>query len=325
MLIIPCEQTISCPSTNGQENDWPIQNWTSEDPDRQIFIGYNSGWNWNFPPLGSNWTHSGCLGLCVSTISQADADDCAARMALLCNPDCANPPCNQNTPTSGQLFFNIDAAAQLACPDGSIFTYVVRAGSFVATSQIMADRIALSFAQQRVRQHQICMTALSPTECCVGKPYSATLRATGASLSNQPINLWTITPFALPDGLGFDNGPLVAFSGKSATISGVPTESGTFVFSVRVTSLITGDYMERTFSLCVIGISPDTLPSGTAGTAYTQALSATSCAETNLFWSVTSGSLPAGMTLNGNTGVLSWPSPVAGTYNFTISVLTGEP
>ena len=63
-------------------------------------------------------------------------------------------------------------------------------------------------------------------------------------------------------------------------------------------------------------ITTTSLPDGTVGTAYSQALAATS--GTAITWSVASGSLPAGLSLNGSTGVISGTPTAAGTSSFTV-------
>ncbi|RNL64311.1 hypothetical protein EFK50_07230 [Nocardioides marmoriginsengisoli] len=61
--------------------------------------------------------------------------------------------------------------------------------------------------------------------------------------------------------------------------------------------------------------SPATLPEGDKGVAYSTTLTKTGGAGT---WSLVSGLLPAGVTLNGATGVLSGTPTAGGTTNFTI-------
>jgi hypothetical protein len=67
------------------------------------------------------------------------------------------------------------------------------------------------------------------------------------------------------------------------------------------------------------------LANGTVGTAYSATLAA-SGGTTPYTWSITAGSLPAGLTLQASTGVINGTPTTAGTYNFTVQVsdsLTG--
>ncbi|HMV81641.1 MAG TPA: putative Ig domain-containing protein [Blastocatellia bacterium] len=74
------------------------------------------------------------------------------------------------------------------------------------------------------------------------------------------------------------------------------------------------------FSLCpnTITVNPAGLPNATAGTAYNQTISATG-GNGAVTFAVTSGTLPAGLTLNGANGVLSGTPTTAGTANFTVT------
>lgn len=72
-------------------------------------------------------------------------------------------------------------------------------------------------------------------------------------------------------------------------------------------------------------IAPTSLPAGAVGKAYSQSVSATG-AWGVYNWSVTSGSLPAGLSLNALTGVISGTPTAGGTSSFTLTATgTGLP
>src|SRR5205823_7815501 len=60
--------------------------------------------------------------------------------------------------------------------------------------------------------------------------------------------------------------------------------------------------------------------SDAVGTAYSQTLAATG-GTPPYAWSVISGSLPAGLTLNATSGAISGTPTTAGTSNFTVQVI----
>src|SRR5678816_1725768 len=97
-LIMPCPNRMLC-------QEAPGENLTSEGTDASVQISiYFPTVN---PPLGRIFTSTSCIGVCTSTISQEDADLCAARQAMDCitgnphnppdkppvNPPPVNPPC----------------------------------------------------------------------------------------------------------------------------------------------------------------------------------------------------------------------------------------
>ena len=64
-------------------------------------------------------------------------------------------------------------------------------------------------------------------------------------------------------------------------------------------------------------MNPATLPNGTQTTPYSQTVTATGGTGPYTY-AVTSGALPAGLTLNTSTGVISGTPTTAGTASFTI-------
>ena len=65
-----------------------------------------------------------------------------------------------------------------------------------------------------------------------------------------------------------------------------------------------------------ITITTDTLPNGKVGEAYSQTLAADSTAP--ITWSIDSGALPAGLSLNADTGKISGTPAAEGTASFTV-------
>jgi hypothetical protein len=76
-------------------------------------------------------------------------------------------------------------------------------------------------------------------------------------------------------------------------------------------------FYEYTIPYPPIAINPTSLPGTTVNTAYSQSLSAAG-GNGNYTWSITSGALPAGLTLSGN--VISGTPTATGTFNFMIGV-----
>ena len=142
--------------------------------------------------------------------------------------------------------------------------------------------------------------------------YSAPLSVTGGTAPYT----WSITSGQLPSGL--------SISASTGLISGTPAASGTFSFAVTVKDSASPAQTASASTSIVVGAIPltlttPTLPSGTSGTSYSQSLHA-SGGTGSYTWSVTSGSLPAGLSLASTTGVISGTPAVNGTFSFAVTV-----
>ena len=69
----------------------------------------------------------------------------------------------------------------------------------------------------------------------------------------------------------------------------------------------------------VITVNPPTVADGNVGFAWTQTFTQTGSPTTPISWSVTSGTVPIGLSLVASTGVLSGTPTTAGTYSFRIT------
>jgi len=72
-----------------------------------------------------------------------------------------------------------------------------------------------------------------------------------------------------------------------------------------------------------LSVTTTSLPDGTVGVPYSQTLQATG-GTGSYTWSITSGSLPGGLSLTSSTGLISGPPTTAGTSNFTVQVNDGS-
>jgi hypothetical protein len=148
-----------------------------------------------------------------------------------------------------------------------------------------------------------------------GQSYTGTVCALGG----QGPYAWALSAGPLPPGL-----QLQSSTGNSVNITGTPTANGMYQFTVKVTDT-NGRTATAAFTMQIgtsIMITTTTLPDGSQGTTYTQVLGATG-GQTPYTWSVTVGTLPAGLTLTTNadsTATLSGTPSGQGPSQFTVQV-----
>ena len=120
---------------------------------------------------------------------------------------------------------------------------------------------------------------------------------------------------------GVDNAPLHALADGVSGSNGVYAFGASSVFPVNGFSAFNG-WVDVVFSSGPqpLSIATTSLPSGTVGIAYSATLAASGGTPPYTPWSINTGALPAGMSLNFSTGVISGTPSVAGTSSFTLQV-----
>ncbi|WP_425520907.1 putative Ig domain-containing protein [Xanthomonas hortorum] len=148
-----------------------------------------------------------------------------------------------------------------------------------------------------------------------GTAYSQTLSASGGTAPYT----YTLASGTLPAGLTL---------ASNGTLSGNPTVEGSFNFTVTATDAgsFTGN---QAYSLTVAGpnlvLPASTLPAGTAGQAYSAAITPATGGTAPYSYALTAGALPTGVVVDVATGGLSGTPTVAGTFNFTLTVSDSTP
>jgi len=137
--------------------------------------------------------------------------------------------------------------------------------------------------------------------------YSQTITNTGGTGAST----FAITAGTAPTGLTLGAGGL---------LSGTPTATGTFNFTVTATDTV-GATGTQAYTVVInppVSITTASLPDWTVNkTGYSQAVAATGGTGAKTF-AVTAGAIPTGMTLSAG-GLLSGTPTVANTFNFTIT------
>ena len=156
----------------------------------------------------------------------------------------------------------------------------------------------------------VSVTPLSLPGGFAGVPYTATVTASGGT----PPYSYALTAGFLPAGLFLDR--------AQGVISGTPSAAVVEAFTITVTD-VNGCSGSAAFTVAIdtcdpIVVSPAILPAAQVGVSYAQTLTASGGAAP-YGWAVTSGALPAGLALDGATGVLSGTPTQVGAPSFTVT------
>lgn len=130
-------------------------------------------------------------------------------------------------------------------------------------------------------------------------------------------NVWSIASGSLPNGLSINS--------STGAITGTATADGTFNFTVRVTDVegFTADSAQSIVVAQNLALA-GTYPAGSSGVAYSSTAVTVSGGHGGNVWSVASGSLPTGLSLNTSTGALTGTPSSAGSFSFTVRVTDAQ-
>jgi len=211
------------------------------------------------------------------------------------------------------------AAHGTATASGTSISYTPVTGyagpdSFTYTATNSGGTSAPATATITVSPPTITYTPASPAAGTVGAAYSQSV--TGASGGAAPYS-YAVASGSLPAGITL---------ASNGTLSGTPTASGTFTFSVRATDSSTGTgpfsatsgTLTLTINAPTITYTPASPAAGAVGVAYSRSLTGASGGTAPYTYAIASGSLPPGITLASN-GTLSGTATAGGTYNFTVT------
>ena len=148
-----------------------------------------------------------------------------------------------------------------------------------------------------------------------GVAYSQTVSASGGTAPYT----FSVSSGQVPPGLSFSS---------SGVLSGTPIALGSYGFIAQATD-VNGDNGYRTYTVNItnppLTISPTASATTQVGQNYSQTNTA-SGGTTPYTFSLASGALPAGTTLNTSTGTVSGTPTTAGAFSYTILVTdSGNP
>jgi hypothetical protein len=242
---------------------------------------------------------------------------------LVSCPALSLSPANLAAGTVGTVY----SQSVTASPAGT-YSYAVTSGALPSGLTLNAANGAISGTPTTPGTFAFTVTATAGG-CAVSQPYAITIGCVTLMLSNlsataqagvaynQTLSVapagtysFSLVQGNLPPGLGLNP--------SSGVLSGTATTTGSYTFTIQAAA--NGCTGIRQYTLTVgcpaITLNPASLAGGSVGTAYTQTLSAAPAG--NYSYAVTSGSLPAGLTLS-PAGSLSGTPTTSGTFNFTVT------
>nr|WP_184492326.1 putative Ig domain-containing protein [Xanthomonas arboricola] len=296
--------------------------------------------------LASNGTLSGTAtveGSFNVTVTATDANTFTATQAYaltVAGPNLALPASTLPAGTAGQAY---SAAITPATGGTAPYRYALTGGVLPAGVVVDAATGALSGtptvagtfnftltvsdstpspAAQASRSYTLTIAApvvvIAPTTLPAatrGTAYSQTLSASGGTAPYT----YAVSAGSLPAGITL---------ASNGTLSGTATVEGSFNFTVTATDANTFTATQA-YALTVAGpnlaLPASTLPAGTAGQAYSAAITPATGGTAPYRYALTGGVLPAGVVVDAATGALSGTPTVAGTFNFTLTVSDSTP
>lgn len=190
----------------------------------------------------------------------------------------------------GVVSVNVTSYADGNALPNTAYSYRVRAFNGTGISDYSNEAPVITPASSPV----LTIGTADLAEGIVGVAYNRILTAFGG----KPDFSWLIESGTLPPGISL---------GQGGSISGTPSTAGTFNFVAKVTDS-NGNSATKTLTLIIKSAAPLTitasqLPRGAVGATYSQSIGA-SGGQTPYTWSIQSGSLPEGLTLN-QSGIIS--------------------
>jgi hypothetical protein len=203
----------------------------------------------------------------------------------------------------------LPAGTTLNTATGTVSGTPTTAGAFSYTIQVTDyDGRTATAATSGTIAATLVLTATSSTNTQVGIAYAQTNVASGGVTPY----LYSISAGTLPAGTTLNT--------TTGTVSGTPTTSGAFSYTIEVTD---GEGITATAqtsgTIASVGLVATPSTDTEVGAAYSQT-NVASAGFTPYVYSVFAGTLPAGTTLSPTTGTVSGTPTTAGAFSYTIEV-----
>ena len=219
------------------------------------------------------------------------------------------------------------------------YTYAVTTGSLPAGISLNASTGALTGTATEGGSIAFTVTATDSLTATGTQAYTWTVNAATLAMAPTPGNLAVSTNITFTQAFTASAGTApytytetgtlptgLTWTAGTGTISGKTTQTGSFPITITAkdSSTGTGPYTQGfAYTLVVtkpaITIAPTTLTAITVGTAMTTQTLVASGGTGPYSYTVTTGSLPAGISLNASTGALTGTATQGGSIAFTVT------
>ena len=190
------------------------------------------------------------------------------------------------TPTlSGSYAFDITATDFVGCTGAQSYTLNIACPTITLTAPPLASGV-------------------------VGTTYVQTISASGGTAPRT----FAVTAGSLPSGLSLNS--------STGVISGTPSAAGIFTFDITATDTYgcTGTQNYVINVICpTITLTAPPLAEGTVGSSYFEQISANGGTAPRIF-TITAGALPAGLSFDSSSGVITGTPSVVGLSTFDVTV-----
>ncbi|MEA2239569.1 MAG: hypothetical protein QOC81_4293 [Thermoanaerobaculia bacterium] len=213
-------------------------------------------------------------------------------------------------------------------------TFSLASGSLPAGLTLASNGV-LSGTPTQTGSFTITVKATDSNGCSgTGAPYTLTISCQTITVTNPSVNSGVAgtafsQTFTQSGGIGTTTFSLASGTlpagltlAANGTLSGTPTQTGSFTITVKATDSNgcsgTGASYTLTISCQTITVNNPAVSTGVAGSAFSQTFTQSGGIGATTF-TLASGTLPAGLTLAAN-GTLSGTPTVVGTFPITVSV-----
>ncbi|HEU0302977.1 MAG TPA: Ig domain-containing protein [Gaiellaceae bacterium] len=207
-------------------------------------------------------------------------------------------------------------------PDGTMQGTPQAPGKFeftVAASQY--DGSETQWGTSVTIRDRLNITTASLRSATAGQPYSTSITVVGSGGLGMG---WQIASGALPPGVTLAQDPAGGSPGGQTTISGTPTATGTYTFTLKVgdtDGFLPDRSVTRQYTLAVVAplavAASGTVPKGIVGKAFRAAPAAATGGLAPHTWTIAAGSAP-GLALDPATGALVGRPTAAGSFPLTL-------